>query len=155
MLAGGAAGMLWALAVLWLPMQGPQPFIPLNLALIFAFLPAGLVMFLLVGLIAFRRFSNEELIDGGAPEIGTAADIDQRVLRNTVEHSLMALLIWPFIAMSLGSVAVIALGISFGVTRLAFWAGYHASPPLRMFGFAASYYQTLLGTLWAAWRMLT
>lgn len=155
MLAGGAAGMLWALAVLWLPMQGPQPFIPLNLALIFAFLPAGLVMILLVGLIAFRRFSNEELMDGGVPECGTPADIDQRVLKNTVEHTLMGLLVWPFIAMSLGAVAVIALGISFGIARLVFWVGYHAFPPMRVFGFAAGYYPTLLGTIWAGWRMLT
>lgn len=155
MLAGGAVGTLWALAVVWLPGQGVQPFIPVNLALIYAFLPAGLVMMLLIGRIALRRFNNEELMDGAAPGPGTRAEVDQRVLRSTTEQAVLALLLWPFIAMSLGATTVIAMGLSFGLARLVFWTGYHVSPPLRMLGFAASFYPTLLGTLWALWRFLT
>jgi hypothetical protein len=155
MLAGGAAGALWALAVIWLPGQGPQPFVPVNLALIYAFLPAGLVLMLMIGRIALRRFNNEELMDGSAPAAGTPAEIDQRVLRATIEQCVLALTLWPFIAMSLGSVTVIAMGVSFGVARLVYWGGYRLSPALRMFGFAASFYPTVFGTLWAILRLLT
>ena len=155
MLAGGSLGTLWALLVVWLPVQGAQPFIPVNLALIYAFLPAGLVLMLLIGRIALTRFNNEELMDGQPPAPGSAADIDQRVLRSTVEQAVLALLTWPFVAMSLGSVAVIAMGLSFAAARLVFWVGYRVSPPLRMFGFAASFYPTVLATFWALWRILT
>lgn len=155
MLAGGIAGTLWALAVVWLPGRGPQPFIPFNLALIYAFLPAGLVLMALIGRIALRRFANDELIDGAVPAPGSPADIDRRVLVSTAEHSVLALLLWPFVATSLGSVTVIVMGVAFGLARLAFWVGYHAAPPLRMFGFAASFYPTLLATLWALWRLIT
>ena len=154
MLAGGTAGTLWSLAVIWLPGQGPQPFVPVNLALIYAFLPAGLILMLMIGRIALRRFNNEELMDGSAPEIGAPADIDQRVLRATIEQCVLALMLWPFIAMSLGSVTVIAIGVSFGIARLVFWGGYHLSPPLRMLGFAASFYPTVLGTLWSILRFI-
>jgi hypothetical protein len=155
MLAGGTAGTLWALTVVWLPGQGPQPFVPVNLALIYAFLPSGLVLMLMIGRIAFRRFNNEELMDGTAPEAGTPADIDQRVLRATIEQCVLALMLWPFIAMSLGSVTVIVMGVSLGVARLVYWGGYHLSPPLRMLGFAASFYPTVFGTLWAILRLMT
>lgn len=154
MLAGGTAGTLWSLAVIWLPGQGPQPFVPVNLALIYAFLPAGLILMLMIGRIALRRFNNEELMDGSAPEKGAPADIDQRVLRATIEQCVLALMLWPFIAMSLGSVTVIAIGVSFGIARLVFWGGYHLSPPLRMLGFAASFYPTVLGTLWSILRFI-
>lgn len=155
MLAGGIVGTLWALAVVWLPGQGPQPFIPVNLALIYAFLPAGLVLMVLVGAIALRRYGNEELMDGAAPATGTPCDIDQRVLRSTVEQSVLALLTWPFAAMQLGAVTVIVMGVAFAAARIAFWTGYRFSPPLRIFGFAASFYPTVLATLWSVWRLLT
>lgn len=155
MLIAGTAGAIWALAVVWVPGLGTQPFIPLNLALVYAFLPAGLFLAILIGWIALRRFTTEDLHDGQKPLPGTAADIDRRVLQNTLEQVLLALLLWPFIALSLGSVTIIALGLSFGFTRCAFWAGYRWAPPLRMFGFAAGFYPTVFGTLWALWRLVT
>lgn len=155
MLIGGTVGAIWALGVVWLPGLGAQPFIPLNLALIYAFLPGGLFLALLIGWMALRRFTTADLRDGQKPQPGSAADIDQRVLQNTVEQALLALLLWPFIAMSLGSVTIIAVGLSFGFTRCAFWAGYRWAPPLRMFGFSAGFYPTVFGTLWALWRIVT
>ncbi len=41
------------------------------------------------------------------------------------------------------------MGVGFGVARLAFWIGYHRSAPARAFGFAATFYPTVLATLWA------
>lgn len=155
MLLGGGSGLLWALALVWLPGRGPQPFIPLNLALVYAFLPIGIFVALLIGWIAFRRFVQPELRNGETPVTGSAADIDQRVLNNTAEQALIALLLWPFIAMSLGAITVIAMGFSFGLMRCAYWLGYRFAPPLRMFGFAAGFYPTVLGTLWALVRLAT
>lgn len=118
-------------------------------------MPVGLVLMLLIGRIALRRFNNEELMDGAAPEPGSPADIDQRVLRSTVEQAVLALLLWPFVSFSLGAVTIIAMGLSLAIARLAFWGGYKMSPPLRMFGFAASFYPTVLATLWSVWRLMT
>ena len=155
MLSGGVAGTLWALLVVWLPGQGAQPFIPLNVALIYAFLPAGLVLMAIIGRVAMLRFSDDDIIDGGPLPAGSRVEIDQRVLASTVEQSLLALLLWPFVAVTLGSVTVIAMGIAFALARLAFWLGYHIAPPLRIFGFAASFYPTVLATLWSLWRLVT
>lgn len=154
MLAGGAAGTLWAFLVVWLPGQGPQPFIPVNLALIYAFLPVGLTLMAMIGVIATRRFFDDGLIDGQPPRSGSAADIDRRVLANTVEQSVLALLLWPFTAMHLGAVTVIALGVSFAIARVAFWIGYRVSPRLRMCGFAATFYPTVFAALWSLWRLV-
>ena len=46
MLVGGILGAIWAVIVVWVPGQFPQPFIPINLALIYAFVPGGVVVLL-------------------------------------------------------------------------------------------------------------
>ncbi len=155
MLLGGGLGALWSILVVWLPGQGAQPFIPINLALIYAFVPGGLVMMLVILRIAERRFFSDELMDGAEPEPGSAAAIDRRVLSNTMEQMVLALVLWPFAVTYLGAVTVIAMGLSMGVARLAFWVGYHISPSLRLFGWSASFYPTVLATLWSLWRLLT
>ncbi len=155
MLAGGILGAVWAVIVVWVPGQMPQPFIPINLALIYAFVPGGVVMLMIVLRIAGRRFVGDDLIDGQTPAPGSPADIDQRVLINSVEQMVLALLLWPFAMTSLGAVTVIAMGLAMGVARLTFWIGYHVSPPLRIFGWSASFYPTVLATGWAVWRLVT
>lgn len=151
---GMVLGVLWALAVVVLPGLGPQPFIPLNLALIYAFLPMGLFLLLVIGRLAARRFLDDAVIDGDRFPTGSRGEIDQRVLTNTIEQGVLALLIWPFVATWLGAVTVIVMGLAFGVARLLFWAGYHLSPPLRAFGFAASFYPTVFALIWTVWRLV-
>lgn len=154
-LLGMALGLVWSVAVVWLPGQGPQPFVPINLALIYAFLPGGLLMVLMIGRIAARRFFDDDTIDGAPFAVASRAEVDQRVLTNTMEQMVLALLIWPFVSTVLGAVTVIVLGLSMGIARLLFWVGYHLSPPLRAFGFAASFYPTVLAALWSLWRLTT
>lgn len=98
-----------------------------------------------------------------APFTASPAEIDQRVLRNTTEPLgldlclwtcvcgpvFVALCLWPFAGWALGWGVVPVLGVSFAVTRLMFWCGYHLSPPLRGLGFAASVYPSLVAALWA------
>ncbi|WP_424984506.1 MAPEG family protein [Microbulbifer sp. S227A] len=150
---GMVAGAVWALAVVWGPQAPGLPFLPPPLALPAAFIAPGLVMIAMVGRLAQRRFLDDTIIDGEDFPPQGPARIDQRVLTNTTEQLVLALVTWPFVALSLGGVVVVAMGLGFAVARLAFWGGYHLSPPLRAFGFAATFYPTVLAAVWSlvAW----
>jgi len=152
-IAGMAAGALWALAVVWGGQHVSVGFVPLPMAVPVAMVLPGLVMLAMIGRLAQRRFFDDAIIDGEAFVPGSGAWVDQRVLSNTVEQAVLALLIWPFVAFTLGAPVVLVMGIAFAISRVAFWVGYHVSPPLRGFGFAATFYATALGALWAvvAW----
>ncbi|GGH30538.1 MAPEG family protein [Cribrihabitans marinus] len=152
-LAGMAGSALWAVALVWLPQRAELPFIPAPVALPLAFLAPGLVMVAMIGRLAQRRFFDDEIIDGARFAPGSGAEIDQRVLTNTVEQLVLAAVLWPFVANSLGGAVVIALGLGLALMRVLFWVGYHLSPPLRGLGFAGSFYPTILAALWSlvAW----
>jgi len=146
---GMAAGALWALAVVWGGQRIDTGFLPINIVMPIAMIAPGLVLLAVIGRLAQRRFFDDTLIDGQDFAPGSPAWIDQRVLVNTAEQALLALLLWPFVAITLGGGLAVVLGVAFGVARLAFWIGYHRSPPARAFGFAATFYPTVLATLWA------
>ena len=149
-LVGMALGGLWAIAVVAVPsLVASTVFVPLNVALIAGFLPGGLFLLLVIGRLAQRRFFDDDTIDGEPFSQGSSADIDQRVLTNTIEQIVLALVLWPFVGLVLGGVVVLSLGIGFGIARAAFWIGYHQSPPLRAFGFAASFYPTIAASAWS------
>lgn len=148
-LVGMLFSFVWAVLVVWWPQTGSAPFIPLNTAMIMGLLPGGLFLLLVIGRLAQRRFFDDAAIDGTAFVAGSGGDIDQRVLTNTSEQLLLAIILWPFVALTLGGVVVIYLGVGFAVARLLFWIGYHISPALRAFGFGATFYPTLVATIWA------
>lgn len=149
-LIGMAAGVAWSIAVVWGPQLADLPFLPPPLALPGALFLPGLVMLAMVARLAQRRFFDDTIIDGEDFTPQSAAWIDQKVLSNTAEQLILALVIWPFVAMTLGGAVVVVMGVAFAVARLAFWAGYHISPPLRGFGFAATFYPTILAAIWSA-----
>ncbi len=157
-LAGMLAGLLWALAVLWLgAVVVNLPVFTLMPTVLTAFLAPGLVMLAMIGRLAQRRFFDEAIIDGNAYRPGSGAEIDQRVLSNTTEQLVLALCIWPAAAVILaddGPGVITVLGLNFALMRLLFWAGYHWAPPVRAFGFAASFYPTILVALWVLWRLI-
>ncbi len=144
---GNVVALLWSVAIIWLPQTMTPPFLPFNTLIIMAVLPGGLVMMLLIIRQALRRFFDDNTIEGEAFLPGSGADIDQRVLSNTTEQLMLALVLWPFVALTLGALVVLFMGVGFGVARLAFWFGYHVSPALKAFGFAATFYPTVLATL--------
>lgn len=148
-LIGMLGGALWAFAVVWGAQRVDGPFLPANVALLTAFFIPGLTMLAMIGRLAQRRFFDDEIIDGQDFAPGSAAWVDQRVLANTAEQIVLALAIWPFVAVTLGGLVVLALGVAFGIARILFWIGYHLSPPLRGFGFAATFYPTVLAALWS------
>lgn len=148
---GAAAGFVWAVGLLWIGgALVTLPVFTLMPTIMTAFLAPGLVLVAMIGRLAQRRFHDDTIIDGQPPT--GPAEIDRRVLTNTVEQLAAALCLWPAAAVLLGEAGpgvIVTLGLGFAVTRLAFWAGYHLSPPLRAFGFAAGFYPTVLVALWA------
>jgi hypothetical protein len=153
-LIGMAAGALWAVIVVWGGIRaGAGAFLPPPIALPGALIAPGLVIAAMVARLAQRRFFDAELMHGGAFPPDSPAGKDQRVLFNSVEQAVLAMLIWPFVAVSLGGTVVLYMGLAFALARLAFWYGYHRNPYLRAFGFAATFYPTVLAGIWAvvAW----
>ncbi len=149
-----AAGAGWAAGVLWLGAQVPVPMIALPFAIALSFLPPGLVLAAMIARLAQRRFFDETIIDGQATTDG--AEIDRRVLVNTVEQIVLALCIWPALAVLLGPAGAavsLMLGFAFVIARVAFWIGYHIGAPVRAFGFAATFYPTVLAGIWAIWHV--
>ncbi len=144
-----AIGAIWALALVWGGQQISTGFLPINIVMPLAMIAPGLVLLAVIGRLAQRRFFDDDIIDGQDFVPGSAAWIDQRMLANTAEQAVLALLLWPFVAFTLGGGVVVVMGVGFGVARLAFWIGYHLSAPARAFGFAATFYPTVLATLWA------
>lgn len=151
----GAAGLVWAVAVLWFARQVSVPIAMIQPVLMGALFAPGLVLAAMIGRIALRRVFDQTLIEGQRPPPGTAADVDVRALQNTIEQIALALCLWPLIGFSLGAGMVLVLGLAFAVARVIFWIGYHRSPALRIFGFGASYYPTVLAALWALARLVT
>lgn len=154
-LIGMALGAVWALGVLAAPgAMSPGMFLPINVALYISFLPGGVVLALMIGWIAARRFFDGDVIDGQTPPPGSRLDIDRRVTLNTVEQLVLAFATWPIVALVHSGVTVVVMGAAFAVARILFWVGYHISPPLRAFGFAATFYPTLFALAWSAlvWR---
>lgn len=155
---GMVAGLVWSVGLLWLAATYVTlPIFALVPTIMTAFLAPGVVMLLMIARLAQRRHANETSVDGTSAPPGQGADIDQRVLTNTVEQVVLALCIWPAAAVLLaekGPGVIVTLGIGFALARVAFWIGYHRSPPLRAFGFAASFFPTILVTLWTAWRLI-
>lgn len=152
-LLGMSGGGVWALLLVGAPQWAGVGYIPAPLALPGAFVAPGLFLIAVIGFLAQRRFFNDGLIDGAPFVSGSPEDIAQRVLCNTVEQLMLALAIWPFVALSLGGAVVIALGLGFALMRGLFWLGYLISPPLRALGFAGTFYPTVLAALWtlAVW----
>lgn len=156
-LAGMAGGGAWTVLLVGVGLrldvgQG----LTLAEAMAWALAPSGLVMALVVARLAALRFRDDALIDGDPFPRGGGAEIDQRVLTNTVEQVALAVALWPLAGLAWGNGLVLALGAGLGVTRLLFWAGYHRAPSLRAFGFAGGFYPTLLAAALAlaglAWQ---
>jgi uncharacterized membrane protein YecN with MAPEG domain len=152
-IAGGFAYVVVIYAVGgWLIEIAPVP-APARLAFALPWLMApGAALFFMLARVGNARFVDNVLMDGVAPPVGSAADIDRRCARNTVEQLLIFLPAWLSLAVLLPDARlalVPALALSFAFARLAFWYGYHRTPTGRAFGFAATLWATVFAYLWA------
>lgn len=154
-LIGMGSGAIWAVAVLALGRSVNLPIGLIQPVLLGAVFPPGLFLMLVIARLAQRRFFDDASIDGAPYREGSAGDIDQRVLQNTLEQIGLALCIWPLAGFVLGTGVPLVLGLAFFVARLAFWIGYHRAPPLRAFGFAATFYPSVLTAIWTLGALAT
>ena len=153
----GSLGFLWSLCVLWVAVHYVTlPVFVLVPTVMTAFLAPGLVLLVMIIRISLRRYADDALLGGKTFAAQSAGDIDQRVLRNSIEQLVLGLCIWPAAAVLLanyGPGVITLLGINFALTRLAFWFGYHKMPALKSFGFAAGFFPTLLVAFWCIWML--
>lgn len=150
---GMGLGLVWGAALIWVGSTYVKlPIFTYTWTLALAFLFPGIVMALMIGRIAARRFFDDATIDGAAFAPGSGAEIDARVLQNTFEQMVLALALWPvtgYILANNGPGVILCLGIGFALMRVLFWVGYHISPPLRALGFAGTFYPTVMALVWA------
>jgi hypothetical protein len=152
-MAGVGLGLLWGAGLIWVGSTYVNlPIFTYNWTLALAFLFPGIVMALMVGRIAVRRFFDDDALEGAGFAPGSGAEIDARVLQNTFEQLVLALALWPvtgFILAANGPGVILCLGIGFALMRGLYWIGCHMSPLLRAFGFAATFYPTVMALIWA------
>ncbi|MCG6903999.1 MAG: MAPEG family protein [Rhodobacter sp.] len=152
-LLGMAAGVGWGIALVWIgTVYVNLPIFTYTWTLALAFLFPGLFLAAVIGRIAQRRFFDDAIIDGEPLRVGSGAEIDARVLQNTIEQIVLALVLWPvtgYVLATDGPGVVMCLGIGFLIARVLFWVGYHISPPLRAFGFAATFYPSVIAVIWS------
>ncbi|MEQ8818154.1 MAG: MAPEG family protein [Thalassobaculum sp.] len=114
----------------------------------------GLVLACLVlaiGLLARHRFFTPADIDGSGLTAGTdRAKVLQAVLQNTLEQAVIAVLahlLWTAATPAGWFAAVPAAAMLFLVGRICFALGYRGGAPARAFGFALTFYPTVLLTV--------
>jgi len=140
-LAGLLGGVVWAiLLVFGVPMMGAG-FIPPQLAIPGALIAPGLVFASMTGWRAFLRFRN---IPPAPSEGPTAYD-------STRDHLLLAAVIWPFGALTLGGAVVLVIGFNLAILSLVAWFGQNRAGLLRDFAFAGNFCPTLLVGLWSVY----
>ena len=95
-----------------------------------------------------HRFSTPEDIDGGGLTVGSQqAHVLQSVLQNTLEQTVLAVLvhtIWAVVVPLSWIPAVLAAAILFFLGRFLFSRGYASGAPARALGFGLTFYPSLL-----------
>jgi MAPEG family len=101
-----------------------------------------------VGLLARHRFFTPEDIDGGGLTHGTeTASILQATLQNTLEQTVLAVLVhlaWAALMPVSWMSAIPAAVVLFLCGRVLFVSGYRGGAPSRAVGFALTYYPSVL-----------
>ncbi|MEM7598877.1 MAG: MAPEG family protein [Pseudomonadota bacterium] len=143
-LLGMIAGLLWSVGLL----VGAALFLNIPVfalvpTIMTAFLAPGLILAVIIGWASMRGFAKAPSQPG---------EVDRRVIQNTVEQLALAAAIWPAAAVLLGPAGpgvIMGLGVGFAVARMVYWAGCHCGAGRRAFGFAATFFPTVLAALWA------
>lgn len=106
------------------------------------------MLFVCIARLANHRFFTPEDIDGSALTAGTErARLLQALLQNTLEQACLAVPVYiatSVIAPGFLLALVPTAAVMFLVGRVAFFTGYINGAPGRAFGFALTFYPTLL-----------
>jgi uncharacterized membrane protein YecN with MAPEG domain len=159
LLAGvGAIGavLIWFVLVLLVPDGGARANPASRMALGAASLlpAAGVLLAMLVAQMVVRFTTGT--FDPTLGRDSRFLVVNQRVIANTVEQSLCfvpAMLALSAVASPYRMGMVVALGLTFAVARLVFWAGYLAAPLLRAPGMAATVVVNVAALIGAVWML--
>lgn len=146
------AGLWWLLPQVP-PMAAPSD--RLQFALQLCAGPSLVAFLILFG--CFRLLDTEEAEDPFAGGESRGWKINQRVLQNTVEQSLMFLPAFLALSIRLEPEHVRALPVCMSLWclgRLLFWAGYRRALPLRAIGFDWSLVATTVTLGWLGYTLM-
>lgn len=119
----------------------------LSVALTASLLPA-LFLAVSIGSLAKHRFFTPEDIDGGGLSAGTErAKILQSLLQNTLEQTVLAVLVyfaWANVMPSTWLSVVPLAASAFALGRILFFVGYQQGAPSRAVGFTLAFYPSLI-----------
>ena len=119
----------------------------------------GLWVAATIGNVARLRFFAPDAIDAIDAAIGggdpPAIRIAQAVSQNTLEQAVIAGFAYAALTLVAGSAGAIALLVGcFSVGRVLFWTGYARGAAARAFGFALTFYPSVLALLVVLGRMV-
>ena len=154
-LKGMLAAAFIALAVLIIAVVGPwsHSYSGMSLArrLSYALCWEALVilpLLLCIGMLARHRFFTPADIDGSGLTQGTdTATILQAILQNTLEQTMLAFVtqtIWAAVMPAVALGVVPAAAVMFVVGRITFALGYRHGAAARSFGFALTFYPSVM-----------
>lgn len=104
-------------------------------------------------LAGFRFFSPQDIDGSGLTKGSQQAVIFQSLLQNTLEQLTITVgtyTIWCFTMPATWLSAIPLCSLAFAIGRISFFRGYHKGAPSRAFGFALTFYPTVLLMLTAA-----
>jgi hypothetical protein len=108
----------------------------------------GLFMMIAVARMARQRFFSPEDIDGGVTATDTPrAQLLQTLLQNTLEQSLIALLVYLGWALTMPATwlsVVPVAAMAFAIGRILFFLGYEQGAASRALGFAMTFYPSVV-----------
>ncbi|MCG6857980.1 MAG: MAPEG family protein [Salaquimonas sp.] len=159
MAAGAAASIvLWVGAITLLPAPAIADTVAARLAFALPWqLVPLLTMLFGIAWLARYRFFHANAIDGDNPPADAALMAGRAFLENTVEQVLLTFITQMVLAvvLPLGWLQVLpALAIWFGICRVLFRLGYRGGAAARAFGFAGTFYPTVIGIAVAIWFAL-
>lgn len=151
MLAAVAVTLVTVIGAIWLRPEFLQPLPAIQERLAATLRWDALVLACLVisiGLLARHRFFTPADIDGSGLTAGTdRARVLQAVLQNTLEQVVIAVLahlLWTAATPAGWYPAVPVAAVLFVAGRICFAYGYRGGAPARAFGFALTFYPTVL-----------
>lgn len=145
---GMAAGLLFSIAAL-VATASLQVFDHRRLALApLAALAPALMLAFCIARLAAHRFLTPEDIDGSALTAGSGrARLLQALLQNTLEQAVLAIPVyaaWSVVAPASLAGLVLTAALLFVTGRSLFFAGYQRGAAGRAFGFALTFYPTVI-----------
>ncbi|MEO1986396.1 MAG: MAPEG family protein [Martelella sp.] len=158
-MAASMAIALVAIAAALLLADGPS--LPVADRLAFAARADVFVIIWLAAAIAnvarLRFFSPQDMDGSGMSEASEKVRIGNAVLQNTLEQAVLAIPVHLALAALLprpAALIMVLVGL-FSVGRALFWFGYRKGAAARAFGFALTFYPSLLSLVLAVFFLLT